>query len=175
MSNKQGNGANGNYMENMDCEIKHIDKIEDLNGFTWEHNGRTLRLAYERQNDLINVFLNNFREYWGLNNRCIFMIKIFNLNELEFLGLKVILNEKPKLTRKERYLLESHKDFIHIVRSRNDTLCIHDSEPKKCSSYWDKKTGYNRLVISEDLFKFITWESGKAWSKEELMELEVVE
>ena len=31
------------------------------------------------------------------------------------------------------------------------------------------------LILSDDIFNFITWESGKAWSKAELMELEVVE
>ena len=40
MNNKIGNGVNGKYMENMDYKIKYIEKLEDLKGHEWTHNGK---------------------------------------------------------------------------------------------------------------------------------------
>ena len=98
-----------------------------------------------------------------------------NLSELEIFGLKVILNEKLKLTRKERNLLECHGD-IYIARDKEGILYLYTKEPREQQypDMWLTDDGIG-LILSDDIFNFITWESGKAWSKAELMELEVVE
>ena len=98
-----------------------------------------------------------------------------NLSELEIFGLKVILNEKLKLTRKERNLLECHGD-IYIARDKEGILYLYTKEPREQQypDMWLTDDGIG-LILSDDIFNLITWESGKAWSKAELMELEVVE
>lgn len=99
-----------------------------------------------------------------------------NLSELEIFGLKVILNEKLKLTRKERNLLECFPLPKYFTRDKNGWLCMYANEPI-LHQYPDAWGGDNELniVLSNELFKFITWESQKAWTKEELMGLEVMD
>ena len=57
-----------------------------------------------------------------------------------------------------------------------DIYCFFQ-HPKTINDYWSRNdpNGIYCFKIFENLFPFITWESGKAWSKSELMELEVEE
>ena len=88
--------------------------------------------------------------------------------------------EKPKLTRKERDFLEMLEDDIYIAKDEYGGTSLFSDEPLRCSSTWyvaiheceDDECG---ILLNDGAFPFITWESGKAWSKSELMELEVME
>ena len=80
----------------------------------------------------------------------------------------------PKLTKKERVFCETIKGEIsaYIARDKDRTLCIYDGYPYQDISNWIT----NRWIeIDTNLFQFITWESGKAWSIEDLLKLEVVD
>ena len=96
--------------------------------------------------------------------------------EIEFYGL----NGKPKLTSKERDFLEMLEDGIYIAKDKHSGARLFSDEPLRCSSTWyvaiheceDDEVG---ILLNDGAFPFITWESGKAWSKSELMELEVTE
>lgn len=80
----------------------------------------------------------------------------------------------PTLTLKERRFCEIVKSG-YIARDRSGELWVHYKEPIQCDSYmWHSGFGLYSLLNSEN-FKFITWESGKAWSIEELLKLEVEE
>ena len=95
-----------------------------------------------------------------------------NLTELEFYGLKVVLNEKPKLMRKEQERISRESYF---ARDMNGNLYEYLDKPRQSKEFGRWQTDYAFIQINSDLFTFITWESGKAWSKSELMELEVVD
>ena len=91
--------------------------------------------------------------------------------------------EKPKLTREERDFLEMF-EYVDtcIARDRNGTLKLFEYYPKQESKKWYSEIcdenhdySYYGICLNSKWFPFITWESGKAWSKKELMELEVVE
>ena len=104
-----------------------------------------------------------------------------NLSELEIFGLKVILNEKLKLTRKERVFLELLGDnYVYIARSQDSSLSLFNDEPRQATEDWYisihecEDDDYGLLLLCQS-FPFITWESGKAWSKAELMELKVID
>ena len=182
MANKIGNGVKGKYMENMDYTIKNIDKLEDLKGHEWGYKNKKFKIydpeCFEDRYMLTTTIINAYSGKKG--NRDLFPIGLKNLTELKFYGLKVILNEKPKLTRKEREFLEMFDtDLISIATDKN---CLYPrlfSDMPVCgSSQWyfceDGNEDYG-IPLRNGLFSFITWESRKAWSKAELMELEVVE
>ena len=160
-------------MGNMD--IKNIDKLRELKGFEWGNRNRIKENHGSSMNSLVFERLTktvNGESKWI----DMFNVSANNLDELEFYGLKVVLDEKPKLTREEKILIECHEDEFFIARSENNSLCIFEKMPQQCSlGHWGRIWGDDRLVINSELFPFITWESGKAWSKSELMELEVVE
>lgn len=80
----------------------------------------------------------------------------------------------PILTVKERGFCEIIRSG-YIARDRSGELWIHYEDPIQCDNYmWHSSFGSYRLLNSEN-FKFITWKSGKAWSIEELLQLEVEE
>lgn len=174
MGNKKGNGVKGKYMENMDYIIKNIDKLEDLNGFKWKY--KKFDFTLKRLGSFLSLNHMNAIDLSGaLCGRQLRCINLQNLTELKFYGLKVVLNEKPKLTMKERYLLECHGD-IYIARDKEGILYLYTKEPREQQypDMWLTDDGIG-LILSDDIFNFITWESGKAWGKAELMELEVME
>lgn len=151
----------------------NIDKLEELNGFQWGYKNREFELR-SLNKDCCKLYENNYLNMHGkIDFVGLKLISLKNLTELEFYGLKVILNE-PKLTRKEREFLECHRD-IYIARDYGGKINIYSKEPQESitSNVWFSTA--TQLQISNELFKFIVWESGKAWSKAELMELEVAE
>ena len=175
MANEIGNGVKGKYMENMDYTIKNIEKLEDLKGYEWKHNGRKFCLdeSISSVNKLSLIEKKYINSEGDTEDRRSKLFSEKNLTELEFYGLKVVLNEKPKLTRKERDFLEIHDIETYIARDESGLLVIGNTEPIQENDYWEWEE--NKLYLGESTFNFITWESGKAWSKTELMELEVVE
>ena len=83
----------------------------------------------------------------------------------------------PTLTLKERGFCEIIENG-YIARDQNGSLWLFDMMPAKEDDYnitwWNSANGrYKRL--DGRAFTFITWESDKAWSIEELLRLEVEE
>ena len=175
---QKGNGAKGKYMENMDYTIKNIDKLEDLKGHEWGYKNKKFKIydpeCFEDRYMLTTTTVNACSG--KKRNRNLFPIGLKNLTELEFYGLKVILNEKPKLTREEKEYIEAE---WYIARDKDNKLFLYHIHPNRNEEYeeWEPSIGSRACAIdiNRTLFPFITWESGKAWSKSELMELEVVE
>ena len=154
-------------------QTKHIEKLEELNGFGWTYKNREFELI-SLTNDCCKLYENNYLDMHGkIDFVGLKLISLKNLTELEFYGLKVVLNEKPKLTRKERDFLEIHDIETYIARDESGLLVIGNTEPIQENDYWEWEE--NKLYLGESTFNFITWESGKAWSKTELMELEVID
>ena len=52
---------------------------------------------------------------------------------------------------------------------------MFSENPEVFKMTWSVDIEHSLIPLNPELFKFITWESGKAWSKSELMELEVAE
>lgn len=77
----------------------------------------------------------------------------------------------PKLTKKERAFCEIVRHG-YIARDKDESLCVYDSFPAQRTLNWVEDRWVN---IDSDTFQFITWESGKAWSIESLLKLEVEE
>ena len=170
---QKGNGVKGKYMENMDYAIKNIDKLEELKDFEWEYKNAEFILESTRDGILSLRQKNAIYTDSKMGVVALKAISLCNLTELEFYGLKVVMSEKPKLTRKERDFLEIHDIETYIARDESGLLVIGNTEPIQEHYYWEWEE--NKLYLGESTFNFITWESGKAWSKAELMELEVVE
>ena len=157
-------------------QTKHIEKLEELKGFEWDHNEKEFIL--EPNHSCIPSLKLIIKNFIAPLSRKFTVVHLFdvsekNLTELEFYGLKVVLNEKPKLTRKERDFLEIHDIETYIARDESGLLVIGNTEPIQENDYWEWEE--NKLYLGESTFNFITWESGKAWSKAELMELEVID
>ena len=153
-------------------QTKHIYKLRELDGFMWG-NGKENIFESIYCEDIDGTELQFKREYKNIEGKCeiinMFEVSEKNLDELEFYGLKVVLNEKPKLTRKEREFIE--KD-IYFARDEDGDMRVYFDKPRQGTSMW---WGEVCARANENQFPFITWESGKAWSKAELMELEVVD
>ena len=144
-------------------QTKHIEKLEELNGFGWTYKNREFELI-SLTNDCCKLYENNYLDMHGkIDFVGLKLISLKNLTELEFYGLKVVLNEKPKLTRKERDFLEIHDIETYIARDESGLLVIGNTEPIQENDYWEWEE--NKLYLGESTFNFITWESGKAWSK----------
>lgn len=77
----------------------------------------------------------------------------------------------PKLTKKERIFCEIVRHG-YIARDKDGFLCVYDSFPVQRILNW---FGDLWIKIDPDTFRFITWESGKVWSIESLLKLEVEE
>lgn len=158
-------------------QTKHIEKLEDLKDFKWTYNGKDFILSCVGGGWIL--IQENFIDFQGkIKDLMLMTITFKNLSELEFYGLKVILNEKPnpKLTREEREYLSAE---WYIARDDDGKLFFYHMYPKRNEEYkeWEPNVESRAcaLEINRTLFPFITWESGKAWSKSELLELEVVE
>ena len=155
-------------------ETKTIDKLEELKGYEWEYHGKKFLLT--GQDYLVLKQTDTFDNEGLLCCISLRFIGLENLTELEFYGLKVILNEKPKVTVEEKAFLEKE---MYVAREQNGMLYAYFGKPtqKKVRDRWElwESDASDCIQIDKNLFPFITWESGKAWSKSELMELEVVE
>ena len=164
-------------------QTKTIDKLENLKGYEWEERGLKLKLdGFDIKNQTLQLHSENFlSEIGDYIGRFEFVVSKYNLEQLEFYGLKVILNEKPKLTREEKVFLELLEDnYVYIARSQDSSLSLFNDEPRQASEDWYiridecEDDDYGILLLRQT-FPFITWESGKAWSKAELMELKVID
>ena len=155
-------------------QTKTIDKLEELKDYPWEYKDKKFIL-----NSVNGGAILIHKDFIGIDGKLrnfpLMTINHKNLTELEFYGLKVVLNEKPKLTRKELDLVESIELEFWLSRDMSGELYLSSHKPDipKGFHHWRSK-GWN-LKINGDVFPFITWESGKAWSKAELIELEVVD
>ena len=80
-------------------QTKHIEKLEELKGYKWKHKGKKFLLTGQ---DYLVLKQTDTFDNEGLSC-CISLrfIGLGNLTELEFYGLKVVLNEKPKLYEAE--------------------------------------------------------------------------
>ena len=159
-----------------------IEKLEELEGYEWEYKGKKfLLLDAVAFDDMLTLVEKNYIDVDGyVSEKRYRSFSLKNLTELEFYGLKVVLNEKPKLTRKERDFLEMLEDNqTYIAREDNPWgLRLFGFEPTQYDSEWLFIDGENEdggICLKYELFPFITWESGKAWSKKELLGLEVME
>lgn len=153
-------------------QTKNIEKLEELINEKWNFNKKKFKLekSYMVGTTVVLHMLNNKENTNGEEeDKPVFWVNEKNYKELEFYGLKVILNEKLKLMREEREFLENE---IYFARDEDGDLYIFFDKPIRENSIWEGGL-YRRL--NKKLFPFITWESGKAWSKAKLMELEVVE
>ncbi|MCP1225693.1 hypothetical protein [Sebaldella sp. S0638] len=155
-------------------DIKNIERLIELKGFEW---GKRNRIKENYGSSMNSLVFERLTKSVNGENKWIDMFNVSknNLDELEFYGLKVMLNEKPKLTRKEKDVAESIEPEFWLSRDMSGDLYLSSHKPDipKGFNHWRSK-GWN-LKINKELFTFITWESGKAWSKAELMELEVAE
>lgn len=83
----------------------------------------------------------------------------------------------PTLTLKERAFCEIVKSG-YIARDRDESLWVFDTRPLKGEYHngiwWNSADGRCNS-LDGNTFTFITWESDKAWSIEELLQLEVEE
>lgn len=154
-------------------QTKKIDKLIELGNFYWNMRNRIIRNCGNSGASM--VFQRCTKNIHGANTWIdMFNVSKNNLDELEFYGLKVILNEKPKLTKRERYFLECFEANDWIARCSSGRLYLFGSSPEKNRGIWESKD-YGCIVLNNGSFPFITWKSGKAWSKDELMKLEVME
>ena len=157
-------------------DIKNIDKLRELDGFIWGEDKENIleSIYYEDVDGTELQFKRNIKNIDGKYETInMFEISEKNLDELEFYGLKVILNEKPKLTREEKEYIEAE---WYIARDKDNKLFLYHIHPNRNEEYeeWEPSISSRTCAIdiNRTLFPFITWESGKAWSKSELMELE---
>ena len=162
-------------------QTKTIDKLEELKGYEWEYKNAEFILESTRDGILLLRQKNAIYTDSKMGVVALKAISLCNLTELEFYGLKVILNEKPKLTREEKVFLELLEDnYVYIARSQDSSLSLFNDEPRQASEDWYisidecEDDDYGILLLRQT-FPFITWESGKAWSKAELMELKVID
>lgn len=77
----------------------------------------------------------------------------------------------PMLTKEERVFCEIVRHG-YIARDKDGSLCVYDSFPVQRILSWVEDLW---IKIDPDTFRFITWESGKVWSIESLLKLEVEE
>ena len=150
-------------------QTKHIEKLEELKGYEWKYHGKKFLLT--GQDYLVLKQTDTFDNEGLLCCISLRFIGLENLTELEFYGLKVVLNEKPKLMRKEQERISRESYF---ARDMNGNLYEYLDKPQQSKEFGRWQTDYAFIQINSDLLTFITWESGKAWSKAELMELEVM-
>ena len=80
-------------------------------------------------------------------------------------------NEKPKLTKAERTILENiDKKLQYIVRDKNGELYVYGSLPKRDRFQWWATSGTTMSFCAfNHLFTFITWEDDEPYSIKELL------
>lgn len=96
-----------------------------------------------------------------------------DLNRLEWL-YSDYKDLKPKLTKQERAVVEAFSAPTHnyrIARDANGVLYIYYGIPARREYNWSAFSP--ALEIEPELFPFITWESRRAWSIKDLLDLEV--
>ena len=156
-------------------QTKHIEELEELINEKWNFNKKKFKLEKSHMVGATVVLhmLNNKENTNGEEeDKAVFWVNEKNYKELEFYGLKVVLNEKPKLTRKEQEHISRESYF---ARDMNGNLYEYLDKPRQSKEFGRWQTDYAFIQINSDLFTFITWESGKAWSKSELMKLKVID
>lgn len=158
--------------------VKEINELKDLDGFVWECNGYTFKIKHDtnvRCDILIVYLLEHELENGSRRDGCLLSFYKNNLSELKAFGLDVRIAEKPKLTQKEFDFLDCFDDDFCIARDGDGSLHQFSAKPIHTDEdfrYWDPSIG-EITVLKKDIFKFITWDSGKVWSRKELLELEV--
>lgn len=83
--------------------------------------------------------------------------------------------DKPTLTQAERKFVKVCT-FEYYTRDKDGDLMVHESKPHQNEITEEWFGDGDSLIIDEAFdvkFDFITWESGKCWTKAELLELEV--
>lgn len=78
----------------------------------------------------------------------------------------------PKLTKAEKGFCEIIKDG-YIARDKNGDLYLYNNPPYVTETDW-REYGHCTRLCSK-FFPFITWESNRYWSIEDLFKLEVEE
>jgi hypothetical protein len=157
-----------------------INSLKELDNYEWKYQEKEF---FFRRFTLVDEYtlslaIKKFRDYktGEEEEKNLIHFSLRNLAELEFYGLKVVLNEKPKLSKADKECLEEE---TYYARDKNGDLYSYSEEPLILilSEAWSSRSSNGRRVelLDRFLFPFITWESGKAWSKTELMELEVGE
>ena len=84
------------------------------------------------------------------------------------------------ITTKEKDFLDILWGSSYIARDYNGRLYLYSQKPVQLSDGWLIDNGYedmdgNIFEICPDFFEFITWESDKCWSVEELRQMPVEE
>lgn len=165
--------------EEIIMEIKNVNKFEELRNHEWKHKEKEFILEYKDACiPALKLIMKNFIGPLNHKITALYIADISkeNLVELELYGLKVNLNEGITLTRKERNFLECFGEYqnVFIVRFDDGLLRSYDDVPEIKEGTWECESA-DILDLSDGIFDFISWESGKAWSKAELLELEVVD
>ena len=163
-------------------ELVEVTDLEELQGKEWEYKGRKFNFVYINgiysYDSYLKIFLHNFRTLKGdVYNKEIICVSEENLSELELFGLKVILNEKPKLTIEDKAFLKAMPEDLYIARGKDGMLVVYGEEPCMASESWisDIVDDTFSFPINGGYLKFITWESERFWMIQELMKLEVIE
>lgn len=79
----------------------------------------------------------------------------------------------PKLTKTEKGFCEIIKDG-YIARDKNGDLYLYNNPPYVTETDWRANYGHCTRLCTK-FFPFITWESNRNWSIEDLLKLEVEE
>ena len=84
------------------------------------------------------------------------------------------------ITTKEKNFLDILWGSSYIARDSNGSLFLYSQKPVQLNGGWLIDNGCegmngNIFAICPDFFKFITWESDKCWSVEELRQMPVEE
>lgn len=84
------------------------------------------------------------------------------------------------ITTAEKNFLDILWGSSYIARDYNGRLYLYSQKPVQLSDGWLIDNGYedmdgNIFEICPDFFEFITWESDKCWSVEELRQMPVEE
>ena len=83
---------------------------------------------------------------------------------------------KPRLTKFERAFVEAFDIGRFWIARDNFGLFLYLAEPEQWKGTWNNfDPELSDIEIKEHLFPFITWESGKTWSNDDLLSLEVEE
>lgn len=153
-----------------------IKKLEDLDGHKWYYNGNYYELR-KANNTLDLILVNHINIKSELTKVFLFPVSLNNLSALRPLNLNIEVGEQPKLKNSEIFFISKFTEDFYIARDENGDLCIFNNIPIKGGNKWmndNSKASAHYLEIDRLLFPFITWESGKYWSKKEILELEVI-
>lgn len=152
-------------------ELKIISKIEELDKYKWEYKKHKFRLEQDR--DMFSLYEENYMNHEGEISKTLFIqfISTKNISNLKLYGLKVKFGKTPKLNLKDKLFLERE---IYYARDEDGMLFQYDEKPcRDDSDFWIKMANTNCTKLPGEILNFITWESGKVWTKTELMQLEI--